>query len=98
MCLAGDKSKAQSYIDGISAFKPQAAFYIFPKIGTHKFNISNDEKFALDFLKEKKVLLTHGGSFNWKKPDHFRIVYLPVVGELKSATDGLKDFLDTYSQ
>ena len=78
--------------------KPKAAFYIFPKIDTEKFHIFDDEKFALDFLKEKKVLVTHGKGFNWEKPDHFRIVYLPRVEDLKIATGKLADFLSTYRQ
>ena len=90
--------KAINDIPGLSAVKPKAAFYIFPKIYVKKFNIYDDEKFALDFLREKKVLVTHGRGFNWGAPDHFRIVYLPRVEELKKATDKLADFLKTYRQ
>lgn len=90
--------KALNDIPGLSAVKPKAAFYIFPKIDTEKFHIFDDEKFALDFLKEKKVLVTHGKGFNWEKPDHFRIVYLPRVEDLKIATGKLADFLSTYRQ
>ena len=90
--------KAINEIPGLSAVKPKAAFYIFPKIDTKKFNILDDEKFVLDFLKEKKVLLTHGKGFNWNQPDHFRIVYLPNVEQLKDATGRLADFLSTYRQ
>lgn len=85
-------------IPGISVVKPKAAFYIFPKIDTKKFNISNDEQFVLDFLREKKVLLVHGGGFHWNQPDHFRVVYLPNVEDLKKATTKLSDFLSTYQQ
>ena len=42
--------KALNDIPGISAVKPKAAFYIFPKIDTARFNITNDEQFALDPL------------------------------------------------
>ena len=90
--------KAINDIPGLSAVKPKAAFYIFPKIDVKKFYIYDDEKFALDFLREKKVLVTHGKGFNWDKPDHFRIVYLPRVEELKTATEKLADFLKTYHQ
>ena len=61
-------------IPGISVVKPKAAFYIFPKIDTEKFNIKDDMQFALDFLKEKHVLIVQGTGFNWIAPDHFRIV------------------------
>ncbi|SES96870.1 aminotransferase class I/II-fold pyridoxal phosphate-dependent enzyme [[Clostridium] polysaccharolyticum] len=90
--------KALNDIPGISAVKPKAAFYIFPKIDTKKFNIADDEKFALDLLKEKKILLIHGGGFNWKQPDHFRVVYLPRIEVLKDAIEKLGNFLSTYRQ
>lgn len=90
--------KALNDIPGISAVKPKAAFYIFPKIDTKKFGIVNDEKFALDLLREKKILIIHGGGFNWKEPDHFRVVYLPRIEVLKDATEKLEEFLRTYKQ
>ena len=83
-------------IPGLSAVKPKAAFYIFPKMDTKKFNILDDEKFVLDLLKEKKVLLTHGRGFNWAEPDHFRIVYLPNIEQLKDATGKIAYFLSGY--
>lgn len=85
-------------IDGISVVKPTAAFYMFPKLDVKKFNIKDDEKFALDFLKEKHILLTHGGGFHWDKPDHFRVVFLPETAVLSTAADRLKDFLSSYRQ
>lgn len=90
--------KALNDIPGISAVKPKAAFYIFPKIDVKKFNITNDSQFALDFLKEKRVLLVPGSGFNWKQPDHFRVVYLPRVADLEVATNKLADFLSHYRQ
>ncbi len=90
--------KTLNDIPGISVVKPKAAFYAFPKIDTKRFNITNDEKFALDFLKEKKVLIVHGGGFNWKQPDHFRIVYLPRIEVLEESLNNLRDFLATYQQ
>ncbi len=90
--------KALNRIPGISAVKPKAAFYIFPKIDTSMYNIHNDELFVLDFLRQEKVLLVHGGGFNWPEPDHFRVVYLPRVGELEEAMEKLEHFLKHYRQ
>lgn len=90
--------KALNDIPGVSAVKPKAAFYIFPKLDIKKFNILNDEKFAIDFLREKKVLIVPGSGFNWSSPDHFRIVYLPQLSVLEKSMDGLKDFLTHYHQ
>lgn len=88
--------KALNDIPGISAVKPKAAFYIFPKIDTERFHIQDDEKFVLDFLREKKILLTHGGGFHWEKPDHFRLVYLPETAVLQKAVQGMREFLEEY--
>lgn len=85
-------------IHGISVVKSQAGLYMFPKIDTNKLKIYDDDKFVLDFLKEKHVLLTHGGAYNWTKPDHFRLVYLPEVEVLKDVLERLSDFLDVYHQ
>ena len=85
-------------IPGISAVKPKAAFYIFPKIDVSKFNIINDEIFALDFLRAKHILFINGTGFNWKEQNHFRLVYLAECDKLKYATDNLKSFLNGYIQ
>ena len=90
--------KALNDIPGISAVKPKAAFYIFPKIDVKKFNITSDTQFALDFLREKRVLLIPGSGFNWKQPDHFRVVYLPRNEILADAMHKLGDFLSHYRQ
>lgn len=85
-------------IDGVSVVKPKAAFYIFPKLDAKKFNLHDDEKLVLDFLKEKKVLLMHGKGFNYPTPDHVRIVYLPRRRVLGEAMEAFKDFLAEYKQ
>ncbi len=90
--------QALNDIPGVTAVKPKAAFYIFPKLDIKKFNIQDDEKFALDFLREKRVLIVNGKGFNWMEPDHFRVVYLPNVLQLESAMEKLSDFLGHYWQ
>ena len=90
--------KALNDIPGISAVKPKAAFYIFPKIDVKKFGIVDDAQFALDLLREKKILLINGRGFNWHEPDHFRVVYLPRVEVLEDAMGKLADFLTYYRQ
>lgn len=85
-------------IPGITAVKPKAAFYIFPKIDVKKFNIHSDEQFALDLLHDKHILISHGGAFNWQEPDHFRVVYLPRISMLKETIGEIGDFFNTYWQ
>ncbi len=85
-------------IDGVSCVKPRGALYLFPKLDTKRFNITSDDKFALDLLRQEKILVVHGTGFNWPEPDHFRIVFLPRVEELEQALDRLEHFLDGYRQ
>lgn len=90
--------KALNEIDGVSAEKPIGGFYIFPKLDVEKFGIVDDRQFALDFLREKHVLIIPGSGFNWPEPNHFRIVFLPRIDVLEEAMAKLKDFLSTYHQ
>ncbi|GAB2027516.1 pyridoxal phosphate-dependent aminotransferase [Lactovum odontotermitis] len=83
-------------IPGLSAVRPKAAFYIFPKIDREMYKIDNDEQFVLDFLKQEKVLLVAGHGFNYPEPDHFRIVYLPQVSELKELQGKFEHFFSKY--
>ena len=85
-------------IEGVSCVKPSGALYFFPKLDKRKFNIRDDEKFALDLLRKEKVLVVHGTGFNWPEPDHFRIVFLPRAEELKDAISRIGNFLSTYRQ
>lgn len=85
-------------IPGVSAVKPRAAFYIFPKLDKKKFHLTDDNRFALDLLREKKIFVVPGSGFNWKDPDHFRIVYLPDPETLADGMNRLADFLETYRQ
>ncbi|WP_347159143.1 pyridoxal phosphate-dependent aminotransferase [Pontibacter chitinilyticus] len=85
-------------IPGITCVKPKGAFYLFPKIDVRKFKIRNDQQFVLDFLREQHVLLVQGSGFNWQQPDHFRVVYLPELAELRLTMDKLATFLETYQQ
>ena len=85
-------------IPGISVVKPKAAFYCFPKLDTEKFHIKDDMQFAYDLLREEHVLVVQGTGFNWPEPDHFRIVYLPMMTTLTEAMDKLEHFLDGYTQ
>lgn len=85
-------------IPGVSCVKPKGALYLFPKLDQKKFNIIDDQRMALDFLRQEKVLIVHGTGFNWPKPDHFRLVTLPRVDDLEMAMGRLERFLHGYRQ
>lgn len=85
-------------IPGLSVVKPRGALYCFPKIDIARFNITDDEQFIMDLLRDQHILLVHGTGFNWKDPDHFRVVFLPDVETIKSAMGKMARFLETYRQ
>lgn len=83
-------------IPGVSCTKPQAAMYLFPKLDPEVYPIKDDQQFILDLLLEEKVLLVQGTGFNWKAPDHFRVVFLPNVDDLAEAIRRISRFLENY--
>ncbi len=90
--------EALDKIPGISYVPNHAAFYLFPKIDTKKFNIVSDKQFALDVLHNTHVLFVAGSGFDWKEPDHFRLVMLPRPEEITKAMADIGKFLETYDQ
>ncbi|MFC3932150.1 pyridoxal phosphate-dependent aminotransferase [Streptococcus dentapri] len=89
-------TKAINDIPGLLAVKPKAGLYIFPKIDQNMYKIDDDEEFVLQLLKQEKVMLVPGKGFNWHKPDHFRIVYLPRVEELADVQEKITRVLAQY--
>ena len=81
-------------IPGVSCVKPKSALYLFPKLDPEVYPIEDDQQFVADLLKEEKVLLVQGSGFNWGKPDHFRVVFLPHEDVLKEAIGRLARFLE----
>lgn len=80
----------------ISCVKPEAAFYMTPKLINSKFK--NDEEFILTLLKETGVLFVHGSGFMTDPTDlFFRIVYLPPENILEEAMDKFTAFIKKYA-
>ncbi|GHU58028.1 aminotransferase AlaT [Spirochaetia bacterium] len=85
-------------IPGLSVVMPRGALYCFPKVDIKRFNITNDETFVIDLLRDQHLLLVQGTGFNWDEPDHFRIVFLPDKDTLTDAVHRLGRFLEHYRQ
>jgi alanine-synthesizing transaminase len=85
-------------IPGITCVKPMGTLYLFPKVDVERFGIYDDQKFLLDFLVAKKVLMVQGTGFNWHAPDHFRVVFLPTVEEIRTVAQRMAEFLEDYRQ
>jgi len=86
--------KLLSDIPGVSCVKPQAALYLFPRLDPNLYPILDDQQFVLDLLLEEKVLLVQGTGFNWPRPDHFRVVFLPHEDDLQEAIGRIARFLE----
>lgn len=83
-------------IPGVSCVKPKAAMYLFPRLDPKLYPIADDQQFILDLLLEEKVLLVQGSGFNWPRPDHLRVVFLPHEDDLSEALGRIARFLDRY--
>jgi alanine-synthesizing transaminase len=86
--------KRLNEIEGISATKPEGAFYIFPKIHDVGTRWKTDMEFVVELLRETGVLIVNGSGFDpvYGK-DHARIVFLPPCGELEEAFNCLEQFM-----
>jgi alanine-synthesizing transaminase len=83
-------------IPGVSVVKPKAALYMFPRLDPKLYPIENDQQFAYELLAEEKVLIVQGTGFNWPRPDHFRLVFLPNPDDLTEAIGRIERFLSHY--
>jgi alanine-synthesizing transaminase len=83
-------------IPGVSCVKPQAALYMFPRLDPKVYPIKDDQQFFLQMLEETKVMLVQGTGFNWANTDHFRIVFLPHLDDLREAIARIAKFLENY--
>jgi alanine-synthesizing transaminase len=83
-------------IPGVTCVKPKAALYLFPKLDHKMYPIKDDQKFILELLEAEKVLVVQGSGFNWKHPDHLRIVFLPNADDLTEAIGRIARFLEHY--
>ena len=83
-------------IPGVSCVKPRASLYLFPRLDPKLYPIEDDQRFILELLEEQRVLLVQGTGFNWPRPDHFRVVFLPHEDDLREAIGRIARFLDGF--
>jgi alanine-synthesizing transaminase len=93
MTLAHEKL---NNIDGVTCVKPKGALYLFPKIDLTKFTFADDNEFVLSLLEDQRILVVGGQGFNFKQPDHFRIVFLPHLEQLGLAMDKIAQHFENH--
>lgn len=88
--------KLLTAIPGVTCVKPKATLYLFPRLDPKIYPIKDDQQFILELLEAEKVLVVQGTGFNWKTPDHFRVVFLPNADDLTDAIGRIARFLESY--
>lgn len=88
---------ALSKIPGIQFFRPRAGFYVFPRVDLRRYPAFDDRQFAARLLQRERILLTPGTGFNWNRPDHFRIVFLPRSNQLRYGAERIGAVLETFA-
>ncbi|MCL2161856.1 MAG: pyridoxal phosphate-dependent aminotransferase [Betaproteobacteria bacterium] len=83
-------------IPGVSCVKPMSTLYMFPKLDPRMYPITDDQLFITELLETERVLLVQGTGFNWPRPDHFRLVFLPYEEDLREAIGRIARFLEHY--
>ena len=87
--------KRLNEMEGISCSKPEAAFYVFPRIEEVGLRWKTDKHFALELLRETGVLFVHGSGFDpVYGAGHIRGVFLPPVETLDQALNEVESFME----
>ena len=92
----------QAILDGVanseymSVIKPDGAMYAFIRVNREKLPDFDDQKFALDLLEKRHVLIAPGSSFNVPYNDHFRVTTLPESRKVSVVFERMEDILSDY--
>jgi len=78
----------------LSLAKPMGALYSFVQVRREVLPDFDDERFALELLESKHVLVAPGVSFNIAEPNFFRITNLPEPQVLNLVFERIEALLD----
>ncbi|GAC1458618.1 MAG: pyridoxal phosphate-dependent aminotransferase [Steroidobacteraceae bacterium] len=76
---------------------PGGAMYAFVGVDTDALPDFDDQRFALDLLEQKHVLVAPGVSFNVPYRSHFRITNLPDAAMLRDVFGRIEELLADYA-
>ncbi len=91
----------QAVVEGVARSKylelqvPEGAMYAFPSVNTALIPGFNDQRFALELLEKKHVLIAPGSSFNVPYKNHFRITTLPDEQKMATVFERMEEVLDS---
>jgi len=93
----------QAVIEGVARSKylelrvPEGAMYAFPSVDTTLIPGFSDQRFALELLEKKHILIAPGSSFNVPYKNHFRITTLPDEQKMAVVFERMEDVLDSLA-
>jgi alanine-synthesizing transaminase len=76
---------------------PMGALYAFVGVDTTVVPGFDDQRFAMDLLEHKHVLVAPGTSFNVPYNTHFRVTNLPEPDVLRDVFGRMEELLDNYA-
>jgi alanine-synthesizing transaminase len=76
---------------------PAGAMYAFVEVRRDLLPDFDDQRFAMDLLEQKHVLIAPGVSFNVPYRNHFRITNLPDAAVLRSVFQRIEELLEAYA-
>jgi alanine-synthesizing transaminase len=76
---------------------PLGAMYAFVEVDTRELPDFDDQRFALDLLEQKHVLIAPGVSFNVPYRTHFRVTNLPQPAVLHQVFTRMEELLGAYA-
>jgi alanine-synthesizing transaminase len=76
---------------------PDGAMYAFVGVDTRELPDFDDQRFALDLLEQKHVLVAPGVSFNVPYRTHFRVTNLPQPAVLREVFARIEELLCAYA-
>jgi alanine-synthesizing transaminase len=77
--------------------QPAGAMYAFIEVRRDVLPDFDDQRFAMDLLEQKHVLIAPGVSFNVAYRNHFRITNLPDAEVLQVVFQRIEEVLDGYA-
>jgi len=82
----------------LSVVTPRGSMYAFVRVDSSLFPEGfDDQRFALDLLEQKHVLVAPGSSFNVPYRDHFRITLLPDHELMVDVMNKMEEILEEYA-
>jgi len=94
----------QAIVDGVARSRylelqpPEGAMYAFPGVNTELVPNFHDQRFALELLEKKHVLIAPGSSFNVPYRNHFRITTLPDERQIEAVFGRMEEVLELLAR